>query len=415
VRRLLILLVAGAALWLAPAALASGWCGGGETGADRPDVVTGAQVHAIVADPADGPDTFAADANRLADDVASILTWWQGQDPTRVPRFDEAQFGASRCLDISYLRLYETASALGSADSAFETIRTELIARGYANDWKDYLVYYDGAVTDTGTCGVGAGMFDAGPGFALVRLQACADVPTDAVAAHELLHALGAVDPGDPHQCTGDEAGHPCDSPQDVLYPYSSPGVPLSSLVLDVNHDDYYGMPPTDTWPDIQDSVWMHVLAAPQEALTVALAGTGAVVSDVPGVDCATACTTQWDEGSKLTLTGVSGRTTRFVRWGGACSGRRPCTLVLRAPESVTAVFGPRRIAVRVRTSGRGRVACAPRCSSTFPAGTALTLRARPAKGWRFAGWSGGCTGRYPVCRPATDYALVVGARFVRR
>lgn len=414
-RRLLILLVAGAALWLAPGALAQSWCGTGETAVDRADVVTGPQVHAIVADPADGPDTFAIDANRMADDVASIETWWQGQDPTRVPRFDDAQFGTSRCLDISYVRLPESSAELGDGDVAFGLIRSELIDRGYANAWKDYLVYYDGPVPDPDVCGVGAGLFDAGPGFALVRLQACTDVPTDAVAAHELLHALGAVDPADPHQCTGQNAGHPCDSTQDVLYPYSTPGVPLSSLILDVNHDDYYGMPPTDTWPDIQDSVWMHLLAAAQEPLSVAFGGVGTVVSDVPGVDCTSACTTSWDQGSRVALSGVGTPTTRFIRWTGACTGRGDCSLRMNGQVGVTAVFGPARIPVRVRTSGRGRVVCTPRCGSSFAAGSRLTLHAVAAKGWRFTGWSGACKGRSTICRPATDYALVVRARFVKK
>ena len=46
----------------------------------------------MVVVPSDSPDTFAADANRLADDVASIESWWQGQDSTRIPRFDNATF-----------------------------------------------------------------------------------------------------------------------------------------------------------------------------------------------------------------------------------------------------------------------------------------------------------------------------------
>jgi hypothetical protein len=95
VRRTLLVVVFAMSLWLAPGALAAGWCGSGETAADRADVITGRQVHAVVAVPSDGPDTFAADANRLADDVTSLLTWWQGQDPTRVPRFDQATFGAA--------------------------------------------------------------------------------------------------------------------------------------------------------------------------------------------------------------------------------------------------------------------------------------------------------------------------------
>ena len=101
--------IAAAALWPAPGAFAA-WCGSGESATDRtPDIVTAQQVHGVVAVPSDAPDTFAANANQLADDVASMSSWWQGQDPTRIPRFDQALFGSTSCLDISFVpRLPET-------------------------------------------------------------------------------------------------------------------------------------------------------------------------------------------------------------------------------------------------------------------------------------------------------------------
>ena len=68
-RKALFIIITAAALWLAPGALAAGWCGTGEVAVDRTDIVTGAQVHAIVATPADSPDQFGAVANRLQDDV----------------------------------------------------------------------------------------------------------------------------------------------------------------------------------------------------------------------------------------------------------------------------------------------------------------------------------------------------------
>src|SRR5689334_21438428 len=104
-RKALFVVAAAVSLWLAPGALAAGWCGTGTTTQDLPDIVTGRQVHAIVALPSDPPDTFAAVANRLADDTASITSWWLGQDPTRSPRFDLAQFSTGPCLDISFIRL----------------------------------------------------------------------------------------------------------------------------------------------------------------------------------------------------------------------------------------------------------------------------------------------------------------------
>ena len=110
-RRLVVLAVLGAALWAAPGAFAAGWCGTGESPADLPDIVTGPQIHAIYALPSDGPDTFATGAPLLADDIASITGWWQGQDPTRVPRFDQASFNGATCADISFVRLPDPTSS----------------------------------------------------------------------------------------------------------------------------------------------------------------------------------------------------------------------------------------------------------------------------------------------------------------
>lgn len=401
------------ALWLAPGAFAAGWCGSGETAADRPDVLTAQQIHAVVAAPSDVPDTFGADAGSVADDVAAIDAWWQAQDPTRVPRFDLAAFGAASCLDISFVRLPDTGAsytAIG-AGGAFDRVISEIARTGH--QFKDYLVYYDGPSVETDVCGTGGTRsFNSGLSFAVVWMQGCPGVPTATIAAHELLHALGAVPSGAPHACPGDTA-HICDSDQDIMFPTVKEGTQLSSMYLDLNHDDYYGH--SGTWTDIQDSLFLHRLGVPAEALSVLLSGRGEVVSDVPGVDCRAACTTQWDQGSAVMLVASPAAGQRFVRWSGACAGTGTCRLELDQAATAKAVFGPQRIPLRVSTAGRGTVTCTPRCTKTFPGGNPLTLRALPAPGWRFARWSGGCTGTRPTCRPATDFALSVRATFRRR
>jgi Divergent InlB B-repeat domain len=399
-------------LWLAPGALASGWCGSGETSTDRPDIATGQQVHAVVAVPADGGDTFATAANTLADNVTSMLAWWQGQDSTRIPRFDQASFGTTGCLDISFVRLSGTAASYtaGGASGAFQAMVQELGRT--ANSYKDYLVYYDGPSVEANVCGVGGTRaFATGPSFAIVLLQGCPGVAEDLVATHELIHAFGAVPPGDPHTCPGD-TGHVCDSQSDILYPTTS-GEPLSSKVLDYNHDDYYGH--SGTWPDIQDSPWLHRLDLPGEALGLTFSGVGEVKSDLPGLDCTATCTTQWDQGSTVTLTAQPTATTRFVRWTGGCKGSAPCVVKLDQPLSVAATFGPLRIPLTVRVAGKGSVRCTPQCTKTFPGGNQLALRAVPAKGWRFVSWGGGCKGKLLLCRPSTDFALSVRATFRRK
>jgi hypothetical protein len=290
----------------------------------------------------------------------------------------------------------------------------DLLGSGFASVYKKYYVYYDGPSVQTNICGTGGGDFAVGPrpGYSVVWLNGCPGVPSDQVGTHELIHVLGALPAGAPHACPGD-AGHPCDAQfVDVLSPYTD-GRPLQQQVLDVNHDDYYAH--SGTWDDLQDSVWLSHLNTPQLPLSVAMIGTGRVTSDLPGLDCATACTTQWDQGSVVPLSASAGSGLRFLRWTGACSGNISCVVTLTQAQSVTAVFGPLTIPVKVATTGRGSVRCTPVCSKAFPAGDPLTLRAIPAKGWKFTGWSGGCKGKQLVCRPTTETALTVRATFRKK
>jgi hypothetical protein len=411
-RRLLLVAVAAAALWAAPGAVAAGWCGSGEATVDRADATTGPQIHAIWAVPSDGADTFAAGAGKLADDLASVESWWAGQDPTRVPRIDNAVFPGGTCADISFVRLPLPASAYSGANAAFTQVAYELGISGFTNAYKKYLVYFDGPTVEPNVCGTGGGSFASGPSYAVVWLAACPDVPDDSIAAHELLHALGALPDGAPHPCPGD-SGHPCDSTQDVLYPYSS-GMPLAQLVLDVNHDDYYAH--SGSWLDIQDSAWLHLLSAPAIPLALTIAGAGSVSSDLPGVYCTASCTTQWDGGSQIVLTPTAGPKSRFVGWTGGCTGSTDCSLSLASPVALTATFGPQRVPVKVGVSGKGAVRCTPTCGKTFAAGQRLVLHAVPARGWRFAGWTGDCVRvRVATCRPRTDFHVTARATFRKR
>jgi len=421
VRRLVLLLVVGAALWGAPGAFAAGWCGSGESADDRPDATTGAQIHAIWVVPADSPDTFATGAPRIADDLASLAAWWVGQDPTRAPRIDNAVFPGGTCADISFVRLPEPASSFVGANNSFNSIENDLATMGFGNLFKKYLVYFDGPSVETDICGTGAGNFLSGPSFAVLWLAGCPGVPADATAAHELLHAMGALPAGAPNACTAAnnpvapvaDAGHPCDSSRDILYPVSN-GTPLAQLILDVNHDDYYGH--SGTWDDIQDSAWMHVLAAPVIPLAVKIAGLGEVTSVVPGVECTASCTTQWDGGSTTALLEQAAKGRRFVGWSGACTGRAACSVTLSASVAVTATFGPVRVPVALGKTGQGSVTCTPRCGTTFAGGARLTLHAVPAKGWRFASWTGDCAKvRVATCRPKTDFHVRARAIFRRR
>ncbi len=169
--------------------------------------------------------------------------------------------------------------------------------------------------------------------------------------------------------------------------------------MLDFNHDDYYGH--SQAWPDIQDSSWLHRLDEQPIPLAIAFSGgAGTVTSDVPGVDCTAACSTQWDAGAVVTLDAEPATTDRFVKWTGACTGRGICQLTISQAAAATAVYGPLQIPLHVSTVGKGKVTCSPRCAPTFTAGGFLSLKAVPAKGWKFAGLERRVQGRAPHLRP---------------
>ncbi len=395
-------------------AQAAPWCGTA-TAQDRPPTLTGRAIRVVYAYPSDGPDRSAELAARISDDVDQIDAWWLGQDPTREPRFDRASFPCGPQADVLSLRLSDTAATLLSRDLRGDRIVASVgVATGRSPYEKD-LVYYDGPVDDPDLCGEGTGLPD-GDGIAIVYLAACTDVPTSTVAAHELLHAFGALAAsGPPHACP-DTPGHPCDSVLDILYPYASTS-PLASLVLDVGRDDYYGH--SGAWPDVQDSLWLR-LVSQQVRLSLAIAGRGSVESDVPGMDCAASCATDWDAGSVVALEPLPGDGQRFVRWSGACTGSARCELTLDAARSVNALFAAARFGLVVSVAGTGKVTGAgvpcssSRCARSAQSYTPVRLRATPAKGWRLGGWSGACSGRAATCTVPMTKATAVRARFVR-
>jgi hypothetical protein len=196
---------------------------------------------------------------------------------------------------------------------------------------------------------------------------------------------------------------------------------PWNPSVLDVGRDDYYDAPA----PGCLDLAESPYLEASQTALTVAVTaqggGSGSVSSTPPGIACPGTCKAEFVHGSSVALAAAPAANSRFVGWGGACSGGGPCRVVLDAPKEVSAVFALRRHRVTVQLKGRGRVvstppglACPRRCSAEFDSGTRVALRAVPTRGWLFAGWRGACTARGRcVVLVSSDRTAV--AAFIRR
>ena len=129
--------------------------------------------------------------------------------------------------------------------------------------------------------------------------------------------------------------------------------------------------------------------------------GSGSVVSNPDRLNCPSACTADFDQGAQVTLEARPNPGSKLEAWGGACSGAGACTVTMNSAQSVTATFTVSKHVLRVSVKGKGRVtsspagiACPGKCSGSFAADRSVRLAAKPAKGYRFTGWSGACTGR---------------------
>jgi hypothetical protein len=65
-------------------------------------------------------------------------------------------------------------------------------------------------------------------------------------------------------------------------------------------------------------------------------------------------------------------------------------------------------------TSSPGGIACGKTCKHGYSYGTSVNLRAKPAKGSKFSGWSGACQGKHG-CKLAVTGNVSVKAKFVLR
>jgi len=399
---------------------ASAWCGD-TTATDRgAPVVPGRAVHLIYAYPADGADRLAQFGSVIQTDVETIDGWWRGQDATRTPRFDLFAFPCGPQVDISDVKLPQSGAALTPISSRFNQIVSSLVAAGFASDYEIYVVYYDGPDDGGGVCGEG-GTADPSHGraFAVVFPAGCPREPTAPVAVHELVHALGAVTAPAPHECPPPNDGHVCDSNRDLMYPYVD-GSPLSSLVLDVGRDDYYGA--TGVGFDVRTSGWLRHLDEPQAHLTISIAGAGSVDSDVPGVACTASCASDWDGGQAVTLSATPASGMRFVRWGGVCTGGSTCAPTVMASTSVTALFAPKTYLLTIGVLGRGAVStsatpspCRLRCRVPVTSYQAVTLHAITQAGWHFTRWTGACRGSRLSCRLPMSSNAAATAVFAKK
>lgn len=401
---------------------ASSWCGT-TSPTDRPAAVTGYQIRVIYAIPSDGADQSATYAPQISDILDQVTSWWQREDPSRVPRFDVYAAPCGPQVDLTVVRIPTISVAMTDPHQVFDLIWNQFQTDPSAPTTK-FLVFLDdvntGDVCGVGSMAQGSTLGTPSYGVASVYLDSCNGADRATIAAHELLHAVSPAGGfvGAPHTCPGD-LYHVCDSTGDVLYPFVESGIPLTSLQLDVGHDDYWaGTAPVN----LQVQPWFrHV--QDQVHLDLAISGQGTVTSDLPGIDCTATCGTDWDRGDAIHLTAAPATGERFVRWSGACTGDSDCGLTLDTSKSVTAQFAPQTYPLTVRVAGSGIVTSLPRgltcrrggCTKPFTSYTAVFLTAKAAKGWRFSAWSGACRGKKTTCTVPMSGATAVRATFAKK
>jgi N-acetylneuraminic acid mutarotase len=139
----------------------------------------------------------------------------------------------------------------------------------------------------------------------------------------------------------------------------------------------------------------------PLYTLSVTVSGSGAVTSNVGGINCTSGtCNASYVSGTAVTLTAAPTTGFSFSGWSGACTGMGTCGVTMTANQSVTATFVPLyTLSVTVSGSGAvtsnvGGINCTSgTCNASYVSGTAVTLTAAPTTGSSFSGWSGACTG----------------------
>lgn len=144
------------------------------------------------------------------------------------------------------------------------------------------------------------------------------------------------------------------------------------------------------------------IVAGPLLTIDVKSPGTGTVTSNPAGIDCGTACIAEFPVNSMVSLSATPAAGHIFIGWSGACTGSQTCTIRANGAVQVTAEFvRAGQLSVATIGSGQGSVTsrptginCGTQCATILREGTSVTLTARAARGSRFVGWFGACSGQ---------------------
>jgi hypothetical protein len=169
------------------------------------------------------------------------------------------------------------------------------------------------------------------------------------------------------------------------------------------------------------------VVVSQRRGLQVQTLGTGAghVQSTPAGISCPGACQASFEGASSVTLTATADAGSRFISWGGDCSGfgdAPTAILTMDGDRSCTAEFRlQRQLAVTKTGTGSGVVtsvppgiACGSACTHGFDGGAVVALAAVPDSGSRFVGWGGDCAGSSATTSVTMGASHACTAEFAR-
>ncbi len=136
---------------------------------------------------------------------------------------------------------------------------------------------------------------------------------------------------------------------------------------------------------------------------------------------CGPVCTREVEHGTVVTFQARPDSASTFDGFTGDCSGTRACTLEVTSDVTVGGAFTLVTYTLDVAVEGRGTgnvvsadasIRCPGTCSAEYAAATMVTLRATPASGSAFTGWSGGGCSGTGSCTVRMDAATGVTATF---
>ena len=151
--------------------------------------------------------------------------------------------------------------------------------------------------------------------------------------------------------------------------------------------------------------------------------GSGTVTSDPTGIDCGVTCSYEFLPDTLVTLTAEPETNSRFAGWSGGCSGEEEtCQVMMETAKTISAEFVMQYDLTVMKTgTGSGTVTsvpagidCGENCTSKFDLDEVVSLTAEADAGFRFAGWSGACSGTDTLCQVTINEVKNVTANFIQ-